>query len=424
MYIENATSLFALIDCNNFFVSCERAFNPRLLRKPVVVLSNNDGCVIARSEEAKSLGIPMGHPFYKIKNLCSYENVAVFSSNFELYGDMSNRIMCILANMCPDMEVYSIDEAFLKLNKLYLPDIAAFIETIKKRILQWTGIPVSIGVAPTKTLAKVATEIAKRQGKPVILSKENTRAVLENFPVEDIWGIGRRWKSKLKDMGITKAIHLREMDITFARRCFSVVGERIVLELRGVSCLDLTETQQPRKSLISSRSFGRAVTTFDEMAEAVSCHVAKAATRLRSQNSQAQCLTVQIGTSLHHPHEAYYGGSQTMMLPFPTFDTRTLIMAAKKVLKSLFKPGENYRKAGIILSSLSPQKLAEVTLFPLPSPDAHVRPLLKAIDGINQKWGNDIIVYGAQGLERTWQTKPSHRSPRYTTCFQELLKVG
>jgi len=423
MYIENATSLFALIDCNNFFVSCERAFNPRLLNKPVIVLSNNDGCVIARSEEAKNLGILMGCPFYKIKNLCAHESVAVFSSNFELYGDMSNRIMCILADMCPDMEVYSIDEAFLKLNNLYLTDIATFVETIKKRILQWTGIPVSIGVAPTKTLAKVATDIAKKQGNPMILTKRNTPAILENFPVEDIWGIGRRWKSKLRDMGVTKAIHLREMDISFARRCFSVVGERIILELRGLSCLDLTETQ-PRKSLISSRSFGRCVATFDEIAEAVSCHVAKAATRLRSQNSHAQCLTVHIHTNLHYPYETYYGGSQTVMLPSPTSDTKIFITAAKKVLKSLFKPGENYRKAGIILSGLSPQKLAEATLFPLPSIDTHVRPLLKAIDGINHKWGSDTIVYGAQGLERTWQTKSSHRSPRYTTCFQELLKVG
>jgi DNA polymerase V len=423
MYIENASALFALIDCNNFFVSCERAFNPRLIKKPVVVLSNNDGCVIARSEEAKSLDIPMACPFYKIKNLCVNEGVAVFSSNFELYGDMSNRIMRILSDLCPEMEVYSIDEAFLKLDSLYLTKVETFLKIIKERIPQWTGIPVSIGVGPTKTLAKVATEIAKKQGGLMILTKKNTPDILEGFPVENIWGIGRRGHAKLKSMGITKASQLREMDITFARKCFSVVGERIILELRGLSCLDLTEIQ-PRKSLISSCSFGRPIVTFDEIAEAVSCHTAKAATRLRSQDSQAQCLTVQISTSRHRPYETYYKGSKTVMLANPTFDTKTLILAAKKVLESIFKPGESYRKAGIILSSLSSQKVIQNTLFPIPSPEPSIQPLLKAIDGINQKWGNHTIIYGAQGLERSWQTKTSHRSPRYTTCFQELLKVG
>ena len=321
--------VFALVDCNNFYASCERVFDPTLKRRAIVILSNNDGCIVARSNEAKALGIPMGGPLFEQKAIIKKHNVAVFSSNYQLYGDMSQRVMDSLRLYTPDMEVYSIDEAFLRLDHLQPRNLYEYCKAIREKVFQWTGIPVSIGIAPTKVLAKVANHVAKKQtGIFDIRSQQAQDEILKTLNVDKIWGVAGRWAERLRLMGINKASELRDASPTIIRKHLSVVGERILRELRGQICIDLEEIQ-PRKSIMSSKSFGNLLTKKEPIAEALANYAARACEKLRKQNSQAQRVHVFVETNGFREIDRQYNNGFTYTLTTPTSDTRSIIEAAK-----------------------------------------------------------------------------------------------
>lgn len=413
--------LFALVDCNNFYVSCERVFNPALEKQPVVILSNNDGCVVARSNEVKALGIPMGVPYFQIQRLCVEHRVMVMSSNYVLYGDLSQRIMSILQQYCPFVEIYSIDEAFLRLDGLSPQTAQMDALSLRQRIKQWTGIPVSIGIAPTKTLAKVANHIAKKKtqtGVFTLTDAETQTQVLQNFPINDLWGIGRQLTQRLQQRGIDTALELREGDPATLRRAFSIVIERMVYELRGMSCLSLAETQ-PKQSIMSSRSFGRPISQLIELEEAVSCYAARACLRLRQQQSKAQGLVVFLETSRFQEQPLLYHRNHSIRFVVPTQDTRVVIHHAKQGIKQLFVPGLRYKKAGIMLLDIMPESVSQFDCFH-PSETSKNTKLMTIIDKINATFGQDTLFLAAQGTHRAWQMRSEQRSPRYTTCWNEL----
>ena len=413
--------VFALVDCNNFYASCERVFDPRLKRRAVVILSNNDGCIVARSNEAKALGIPMGVPFFEQKALIKKHNVAVFSSNYQLYGDMSQRVMDSLRLHAPDMEVYSIDEAFLRLDYLQPRNLYEYCKMIRAKVLQWTGIPVSIGIGPTKVLAKVANRVAKKQtGIFDIRSRQVQDEILGTLTVDKIWGIARRWSERLRMMGINKASELRDASPAIIRRHLSVVGERLLRELRGQSCIDLEETQA-RKNIMSSKSFGNLLTRKGPIEEALANYAARACEKLRKQNSQAQGVHVFVQTNGFREIDKQYSNGFTCTLTTPTSDTRSIIEAAKFCLGRIYKQGYRYKKTGIMLLDLIPDSLEQKQLFV----DCNPRDsLMDVVDRINQDHGPDTLFFGAQGVNREWKMRCGLRSPRYTTQWDELLTVG
>jgi DNA polymerase V len=417
--------VFALVDCNNFYASCERVFDPRLKNRPIAVLSNNDGCIVARSNEVKALGIPMGVPFFEQKALIKKHKIAVFSSNYQLYGDMSQRVMDSLRLFAPDIEVYSIDEAFLRLDHLQPRDLVDYCTTIRAKVMQWTGIPVSIGIGPTKVLAKVANRVAKKQtddGVFDIRSRKAQDETLRTLEVEKLWGIARRWAERLRRIGITKASELRDASPVIIRKHLSVVGERLVRELRGHSCIDL-EDIQPRKNIMSSKSFGNLLTQKEPMAEALANYAARACEKLRKQNSRAQAVYVFIQTNGFRETDKQYSNAITCALTIPTSDTRTIIETAKLCLNRIYKPGYRYKKTGVMLLDLIPAALQQKHLFA----DSDQRPgdhLMDMVDRINQDHGPDTVFFGAQGVNREWKMRCGSRSPRYTTQWDELLRVG
>jgi DNA polymerase V len=417
--------IFALVDCNNFYASCERVFNPRLRNRPIVVLSNNDGCIVARSNEVKALDIPMGVPFFKQKALIKKHSVEVFSSNYQLYGDMSKRVMDSLRLFCPDMEVYSIDEAFLRLDHLQPRDLGEYCKTIRQKILQWTGIPVSIGIGPTKVLAKVANHVAKKQtacGVFDIRSKQAQDEILKNLEVKKLWGIAGRWAERLGRIGINKASELRDASPTIIRKRLSVVGERILRELKGQSCIDL-EDIQPRKNIMSSKSFGDLLTRKEPIGEALSNYAARACEKLRKQNSRAQAVYVFVQTNNFKETDKQYSNSITCTLAILTSDTRIIIGAAKHCLDKIYKPGYRYKKVGIMLLDLIPASLEQGNLFV----DTNHHPgdhLMNTMDRVNNDHGPDTLFIGAQGVTREWKMRCGLRSPRYTTQWDELLMVS
>ena len=415
--------IFALVDCNNFYASCERVFAPNLKERAIVILSNNDGCIVARSNEAKSLGIPMGAPIFKQKAIIKKNNVAVFSSNYELYGDMSKRVMDSLSLFTPDMEVYSIDEAFLRLDYLQPRNLYEYCKTIREKILQWTGIPVSIGIAPTKVLAKVANHVAKKKTDGVfdIRCQQKQDDILKSLDADKIWGIARSWSKRLNSMGIYKASELRDASPTIIRKHLSVVGERILRELKGQSCIDL-ETIQPKKNIISSKSFGKSITKKEPIEEALSNYAARACEKLRKQNSRAQAVHVFVQTNGFRETDRQYNNAITHTLTTPTSDTRIIIEAAKFCLSRIYKHGYRYKKTGIMLLDLIPISLEQKQLFV----DFDHRPgdhLMKVVDHINKDHGPDTLFFGAQGVTRAWKMRCGSRSPRYTTQWDELLMV-
>lgn len=419
-----STSVFALVDCNNFFASCERVFNPALVNKPIVVLSSNDGCVIARSNEAKTLGIPMGAPLFKYQALMTQHHVQVFSSNFALYRSFSKRVMACLKIFSPDCEEYSVDEAFLRLDLLANKDYITLAKTIREQVLQWTGIPVSIGIAPTKTLAKVANRYAKKQTTTGIfqLTEANRDTLLSNMPLEDIWGISWRLGEKLRKIGIKSALDLKSSNPQFMKKKFGVVLERMVWELQGVSCLGLLEKAEPKQSIQSSRSFGKTLTECADIAEALAHYTVLACQKLRSQNSLASGITVFLHTSPFNPTKPYYSNHTTIHFETPLNDTGILITFAKQALKTIFKSGYDYVKTGIILLDLVDGKYHQMSLFDTPSHPKR-RQLYKALDAINLVLGNNTLFHAAEGIEQSWKTKHHKRSPRYTTCWNELAIV-
>ena len=415
----------ALVDVNNFYVSCERVFDPTLTGRPVVVLSNNDGCVIARSEEAKALGIKMGTPLFKARHIVDAHGVAVYSSNYALYGDMSQRVMCALQEFTPEVEIYSIDEAFMRLASEH--ELTPLVQgrRVRAKVLQWTGVPVSIGIAPTKTLAKLANRRAKRQeAAQGVLDltplPEQTQA-LEATPVGDVWGVGPAYAKLLKAAGITNARQLRGADRRWIRQRMTVVGARIVEELRGISCLPLEQCPPQRKSVTCSRSFGVPVEALEELHAAVAVYLTRAAERMRKHGMAAGALTVFINTN-RFSLEPQYGNAATFELASATDTTGELLAWALKGLGQIYRPGFRYKKAGVMLLDLRPTDRLTARLFGQSDYERAQR-VMKAVDEINQRLGRDTIRFGVVKPNGRWQTKALRRSRRYTTCLNEVLRV-
>lgn len=416
--------IFALVDCNNFYASCERVFNPSLSTRPIVVLSNNDGCVVARSNETKALGIPMGAPYYQIKERIERNGVAVFSSNYQLYGDMSHRIMDSLRMFVPDIEVYSIDEAFLQLDGFAKTDLFKMATDIRSTLFKWTGIPTSFGIAPTKTLAKIANRVAKKHTQEGVFDIRDPglqTKILSTLSVEEIWGISHGLGKRLRCLGIYSALELRDAEPERIRKHLGVVGERIVYELRGVSCLNI-EKINPKKSIMSSRSFGTLLSELEPIEEALANYAARACKKLRKQKSKAQGLHVFLKTNHFRKEDPQYSNGSTIGFSHPTSDTALIIHKGKKLLQSLYLPGFNYQKCGILLLDLVSENYEQDDLFTL-NDSSKADQLMDVMDRINKSMGENMIFHAAQGIQRKWQMRSEKRSPRYTTSWAELAKV-
>jgi DNA polymerase V len=401
-------SSVVLVDCNNFYVSCERVFNPALEKKPVIVLSNFEGAVVARSEEAKELGIGMGVPFFEIRDLCKVQGVHVLSSNFALYGDMSERIMRILSTRAPEMEIYSIDEAFLRLPT---DRIEQRCQVLRRLIRKWVGIPVSLGIASTKTLAKVAGKLAKKSEPGVFAVKEEH---LQAFPVGDIWGIGRASRSLLASLGIYTALQLKNMDTVLLRKKGGVSLERIQRELQGIDC-SLGEADETLQTITRSRCFGRRVSKKEELLEAMSYYAATASEKLREQNSYARGLYAYVETS----NETW---SQVYSFSVPTNHTPDVMKAAQKIVEALFQEGLLYRKCGLTLIDLVDEAAVAPDLF-LEGPSLKTELVDKTVDAVNQKFGKGALFYGSMGIKREWKMGSVGQSPAYTTSWDALPRV-
>ena len=414
-----------LIDCNNFYVSCERVFQPKLRRRPVVVLSNNDGCVIARSNEAKALGLKMGTPLFKVQDLVDDHNVAVYSSNYALYGDMSHRVMEALQEFTPEVEVYSIDEAFMSLDDDDQPFHARGVN-IREKVLKWTGIPVSVGIGQTKTLANVANHLAKkeagRQGVLDLMPLDTQTEALEQTPVNEVWGVGPAYSKLLKAAGITTARKLRDADRRWIRQRLTIVGARIVEELRGISCLPLEQCPQQKKSITCSRSFGLPVESLEELREAVTVYLSRAAERLRRGKLAAGVVTVFINTN-RFSAEPQYGNAATSELAYSTDSTKELLEWALKGLEQIYRPGYRYKKAGVMLNQLTPRDQLSRRFFGDTAFERSHR-VMKAVDEINRRHGRDTVRFGAApAATGRWQTKCLRRSQNYTTSLKEVLAI-
>lgn len=417
--------VFALVDCNNFYVSCERVFNRRLDGRAVVVLSNNDGCVIARSNEAKALGIPMGEPFFRCAELLRRNGGCVYSANFTLYGDMSRRVMDTLAQFTSDVEVYSIDEAFLRISAS--GDPVALARLIRATVRRDTGIPVSIGLAPTRVLAKLANRCAKRNpaaGGVFSLADPAAReTVLAATGTDDLWGIGANLARRLRGLGIYTAAALRDLPDELARRHLSVTGLRIVRELRGQPCIEPGDLAAPRlHTIMCSRSFGAVMTDQDALAQAVATFAARGAEKLRAQKSAAGLVMVGIRTALFDPRFPSYANGAAVRLAEPSDYTPDLIAAACRALAAIYKPGYRYRQAEVLLAELAPADAVQRALFSPADPDLvrRRRSLMRAADRINRVYGRETIRPAATGFDRPWRMRQSWRSPRFTTCWNEL----
>lgn len=420
--------VFSLVDCNNFYVSCERVFDAKLVGRAVVVLSNNDGCVVARSDEAKALGITMGVPLFQIQDLVKQHGVAVLSSNYALYADMSHRVQSVLQEFTPDVEVYSIDEAFMMFDchgqSAWQVEMG---RKIRRKVYRWTGIPVSVGLGATKTLAKVANRVVKKthvaDGVFSLSSPETLLEVLGRTPVEDVWGIGRQSAKKLKERGITTAQQLRNVDPRWARQSMTVVGARIVEELRGTSCLPLELCPPAKKSLTVSRSFGRTTDSLVELREAVATFITRAAEKLRRHRLAAGAVTVFINTNRFSKTDEQYSNSATRELAFPTDTTQELLGHALALLESIYREGYHFKKAGILLGEMVPASPITMRMYG----DAkwqRARKLAQVVDQINAKMGRDTVRYAVSGFKHEWKTKFEKRSQRYTTSWNELLTVA
>ena len=419
--------MFALVDCNNFYASCERVFDPRLENRPIVVLSNNDGCVIARSNEAKALGIAMGEPAFQKEKVYAKHNVAIFSSNFALYGDMSQRVMRTLAQHSAAMEIYSIDEAFLECGGLTADGLDRFGSHLRKTVKQWTGIPVSIGVAPTKTLAKVANHVAKRlpdnSGVCVLNKEETIEYCLKKLPVEKLWGVGRRYALFLRSWGINTAWDLRRMPEGWVKDNMTVVGLRLQKELKGEPCIPLENQPQKKKEICTSRSFGTMVIELDELKQAVSMYATRCAEKLRTQNSCTNLVEVFIHTNPFRPDLPQYKNVRFVRLPVASNSTLSIVQAALRGLRSIYRAGYQYKKAGVIVSGLVPSNTIQYNLFHSTDEDRHMR-LMNAMDTVNDREGRDILRVAEQGFDRRWTLRQERLSPCYTTRWADFMTIS
>jgi DNA polymerase V len=415
--------VFALVDCNNFYASCERVFQPRLSGRPVIVLSNNDGCVIARSNEAKALGIAMGQPYFEIREKVRRQGVAVFSSNYTLYGDMSARVMECLRECTSDVEVYSIDEAFCDLAGFVQAGLEEHGRRLRQKVKQWTGIPVSVGIAATKTLAKAANKVAKKEnGVRVLERPEQIEAVLRRLDVEDVWGIGRQWGALLKGAGIVTALDLRNAPDRWIRKHLHVVGLRTVHELRGICCIPLEDAPKAKQSIIVSRSFGGVITTLDEMLEASATYAARAGEELRSQGLLAGHVMLFLTTNRFN-NDPFYANSTVLELPVASSYTPELIRQAARGIRRLWRPGYRYKKCGVMLLDLTPAGRPQYDLF-----DREDRQkqgvVMAALDAVNSRFGAGTLFYAGQGVQQSWAMKRGLKSPHYTTDWEALPKVA
>ena len=415
--------VFALIDCNAFYVSCERVFNPKLNNKPVVALSNNDGCIIARSKEAKALGIKMGVPLFKVKDIVERENVIVFSSNYTLYADMSRRVMNIISEFTPSIEVYSIDEAFIELTNMNV-DYESYARHMRKVILQYTGIPVSIGIASTKTLTKVANHIAKDdeslEGVCSLIQHENLDQVLEDTNVVDVWGVGRQLSKKLIANGIFNAKLLKNCEDAWVRKMMSVNGLKTVSELREISCLDLEETSATRKSCCTTRSFGKPLINLEDIEQAVTTFARRATERIRGENLIASTVSVFLRTN-PFDRNRYYSNSSTTTLSYPTYDTVQIVKTALQLTKIIFRENYKYKKAGVLLSGFYEKGTETKDLFS----EARYRSpkLMSAVDQINERYGSDTIQIATECQMGKWKQKRKNCTQSYTTQLDNVLLI-
>jgi len=418
--------MFALVDCNNFYASCERVFSPKLNNRPVIVLSNNDGCVIARSDEVKALGIKMGEPAFKIKDFLRKNNVAIFSSNFALYGDMSQRVMYTLGTLAPEMEIYSIDEAFLDLSKLTHINLYGYGQKIRNAVMRHTGIPVSMGIASTKTLSKVANHIAKRHKKDIsvfILNDEKIEKTLENFPIEKVWGIGRRYADFLKSYNIHTALDFRNANEKWIKKHLTVVGARMIRELKGISCLPLELVRPDKKAICTSRSFGIMVKDIAQLRESVAMYATRCAEKLRKQTSCAGIITVFINTNRFKPELPQYNNYQVIKLSVPSSSTAEIIKQSIRGLESIYRAGYKYKKAGVIVTGIVPENQVQQGLFDVMDREKDRR-VTEVMDEVNGAMGRDVVRYAIQGFDRKWRLRQEQLSPCYTTRWNNLLTIN
>ncbi|AMX05490.1 MULTISPECIES: translesion error-prone DNA polymerase V subunit UmuC [Enterobacter] len=416
--------MFALVDVNSFYASCEKVFRPDLQGKPIVVVSNNDGCIISLSREAKQFGIKMGEPYFKFKEKLYPSKVYVFSSNYALYADLSSRVMQTLTDLAPAIEIYSIDEAFVNVSGVsHCLSLEAFGHQMRTEVLKNTGLTVGVGIAPTKTLAKLANYAAKRwsgTGGVVDLSgRERQRKLLEKVPVEEVWGVGRRITKKLNAMGITTALELAEASSWVIRKHFNVVLERTARELRGEPCLDLEEFTPTKQQIICSRSFGHRITQYEEMHQAICAYAERAAEKLRGEHQYCRFISVFVRTSPHADNEIYYGNQASVTLMTPTNDSRDIIRAATEALGRIWLDGYRYMKAGVMLADFFSSGVAQLNLFDDNRLRANSAALMEMMDSVNHS-GKGKIWFAGQGIEKSWAMKREMLSPAYTTRYADL----
>ncbi len=427
-YQGESIKMIAVVDCNNFFVSCELVFHPELKGHPVMVASNNDGCIVARSPEVKALGIPMGAPAYQWKDLIRQHDIKIFSGNFALYGDLSKRVMQILLQAAPTVEIYSIDEAFLEFPSLTNEMIISICKNLRSRLLQSTGIPVSIGIGKTKTLAKIAVEIAKKNSEfQGVFSAESDKfdSFLAHMPTSDIWGIGRKLSERLKCFGIYTAKDLKQAQDIIIRKCTHLPGIRTTYELRGIKCIELQTAHSSRKGITASRSFGHPVSTYTEMAEAIALYTTRAAERLRSDKSIASWIQICIVTNYFRKDQKQYVGFDSGLLLQPTAVTSEIIKTAHILLKRIFKEGFIYKKAIVNLGGITPASQQQISMLADIKTSQRLSRLMTAVDKINRKAGRNKIHYASCGIlkKKSWHPKSEMLSRRYTTSWQELPVV-
>jgi DNA polymerase V len=419
-------SAIALVDCNAFYASCEQAFNPKLRGKPVVVLSNNDGCIIARNREAKAVGVPMGEPFFKAKPLIRKHDIHVYSSNYTLYGDMSKRVMATLHLLSPEVEVYSVDEAFLTLQASSMAQLEAIAHNLVKTVWQHVGIPVSVGLAPTKVLAKIANHKAKKdlslQSVCTLMTEDQIERALQDFPLSDVWGIGRRLNQTWKKYGVTTAGQFRQLPESVVRKVMTVQGHRMIKELKGIACYSLKDGKDPRKSINATRSFGQVVTDRATLQEALCNHVDRACQKLRKQKSVAQYLSIFICNG-RHGRDQPFTYSDLFHFDPGTADSGKMMKAVAYLLARIYRPGKRYKKCGVYLWGLHPANSVQTHLF-VAHDNAKNQTLMQVMDSINAKQGRGTVKLAACGTyDANWSMQSQHRSPCYTTRWSELLTV-
>ncbi len=420
----------ALIDVNNFYVSCERAFNPKLHNKPVVVLSNNDGCAIARSNEVKALGIGMGIPWFQLKGLAKQHSIVAHSSNYALYADMSNRVMSILRQYSPDQEVYSIDESFLDLTSFKSRNLVKYGQAMRQQILQWTSLPVCVGIGPTKTLAKLANHCAKKRlllnGVCNLNDMESDALnhLFSQIEVGEVWGIGRKLAPKLQALNINTVLDLKQANPERLKQLFSICMQKTIHELNGVACIELEEIRPDKKQILSSRSFGYPVKDFNGLAESISLYMSRAAEKLRQQDSYAGSVYVYIRTSPFKEKQPFYSNGLTVPLPTPTDDTRILVNIALWGLKQIYRPNYNYAKAGVMLDALMPLQGIQRDMFSQFQVPEKSNKLMSVLDSINRRMGKESIKLASEGFNKPWKMKQENKSPCYTTNWRELIRVS